>query len=235
MRSADQGRDTSHDQEHADGGLDAVGFLPDGRLVSADAQRRLRIYDPSGAILADIEVSARVRTLRMSLDSRRLITIPSFANQAASPELWDLEHYRSIARLEAQGQGPVYSARFVAGGQIVTACGDGAARLWDGTTGQFRQTYRGGSRFLVDATLSPDGSMIVAGGGDGQLRFWDAVSARPLWTMPAHRSRLVGIRIEGDDIVTRGSSGDISRWTLPNPGQAIEACRRRDACDIVSK
>jgi WD40 repeat protein len=218
------------------GGIDVAGFLPDGRLVSADAQRRLRIYDPSGAILADIEVSARVRTLRMSPDSRRLITIPSFANQAASPELWDLEHYRRIAQLEAQGQGPVYSARFVAGGQIVTACGDGAARLWDGTTGQLRQTYHGGSRFLVDVTLSPDGSMIVGGGGDGLLRFWETASGRPLWTMPAHRSRLVGIRVENNDIVTRGSSGDISRWTLPQPEQVIEACHhRRGACDIVSK
>jgi WD40 repeat protein len=217
------------------GGIDATGFLPDGRLVSADARRRLRIYDSSGAILADIEVSARVRTLRMSLDSRRLITVPSFANQAASPELWDLEHYRPIAQLVGQGQGPVYSARFVAGGQIVTACGDGAARLWDGTTGQLRQTYHGGSRFLVDVALSPDSSMIVAGGGDGLLRFWDAVSGRPLWTMPAHRSHLVGIHLEGDDVVTRGSSGDISRWTLPKPGQVIEACHLREACDTVAK
>jgi WD40 repeat protein len=152
---------------------------------------RLRIYDPSrGVILADLEMRARVRTLRMSLDSRHLITIPSFMSKADPPELWDLEHYRRIAQLDGQGQ--VYSARFVAGGQIVTACGDGAARLWDGVTGQLRQTYRGGSRFLVDVTLSPDGSMVVGGGGDGLLRFWDAASGRQLWTMPAHNPILSG-------------------------------------------
>jgi len=215
------------------GGIDAAGFLPDGRVVAADAQRRLRIYAPDGALLTDLEVSARVRTLRMSLDSRRLITVPSFMSNAVPPELWDLEHYRPIAQLE--GQGPVYSARFVARGQIVTACGDGAAQLWDGGTGQLRQTYHGGSRFLVDVTLSPDGSMVIAGGGDGLLRFWDAVSGRSLWTMPAHKSFLIGIRAEGDDIVTRGFSGDISRWTLPKPEQVIEECHRRGACDIVSR
>jgi WD40 repeat protein len=216
-------------------GIDAAGFLPDGRIVAADAQRRLRIYDVSGAILAELETSARVRTLRMSMDSRRLITVPSFTGEVARPELWDLEHDRSIAELEDQGQGQVYSARFVAGGQIVTACGDGAARLWDGATGQLRQTYRGGSRFLADVTLSSDGSMIVGGGGDGLLRFWDAASGRPLWTMPAHRSHLIGVRVDGGDIVTRGFSGDVSRWTLPGSERVIEACGHHEGCAMVSR
>jgi len=169
----------------------------------------------------------------MSLDSRRLITVPSFMGKAASPELWDLEHYRSITQLEGEGQ--AYSARFVAGGQILTACSDGAARLWDGATGRLRQTYRGSSRVLADATLTPDGSMVVAGGGDGLLRFWDTTSGRPLWAMQAHRSQLIGIRIEGDDIVTRGLSGDISRWSLPRPEQVIEECSGHERCAIVSK
>jgi WD40 repeat protein/serine/threonine protein kinase len=215
------------------GGIDVVGFLPDGRIAAADAQRRLRVYDPGGVLLADLEISERARTLRMSLDSRRLITVPSFMNKAAAPVLWDLEHYRPIAQLEGPGQGAVYSARFVAGGQILTACGDGAARLWDGT-GQLRQTYLGGSIFLVDVTPSPDGSMIVAGGGDGLLRFWDTASGRPLWTMPAHKSVLVGIRVDGQDIITRGFSGDISRWRLPEPEQVIDACNGRDPCAMVS-
>jgi hypothetical protein len=34
----------------------------------------------------------------------------------------------------------------------------------------------------------------------------------------------VGIRIEGDSIVTRGFAGDIARWSLPTPAAVIEAC-----------
>jgi WD40 repeat protein/serine/threonine protein kinase len=215
------------------GGIDAAAFLPDGRVVTVDAQQRLRVYDAGGAVLADIKMSARARTLRMSLDSRRLVTVPNFIGQVAPPELWDLEHYRSITQLEDHGQGQVYSARFVAGGQIITACADGAVRRWDGVTGRLQKTYRGGARFLADATLSPDGSMILAGGGDGLLRFWDAASGRALWTMLAHRSHLVGIRIEGDDIITRGFSGDLARWTLPKPELVIEACAAHDGCAMV--
>jgi hypothetical protein len=65
--------------------------------------------------------------------------------------------------------------------------------------------------------------MVIAGDGDGLLRFWDASSGLPLWVMPAHRSYVVGIRVDGDDIVTRGFFGDIAKWTLPKPEQTIEA------------
>jgi hypothetical protein len=46
--------------------------------------------------------------------------------------------------------------------------------------------------------------MVVAGGGDGLLQFWDTATARPLWTLPAHKSPLIGLHFEGTAIVTRG-------------------------------
>jgi WD40 repeat protein len=138
----------------------------------------------------------------------------------------------------------VFAARFVGDGhEILTAGSDGAARLWDGVTGQLRQTYRGNSRFLADATLTPDGSMVVAGDADGLLRFWDTSSGRPLWKLPVHRSHVIGIHVEGADIVTRGFAGEISRWTLPTPATVIAACNLvsdvaaadGELCTVVSR
>ncbi len=118
-------------------GIDAAGFLPDGRVVAA-AGRRPRIYDPDRAApLADLEMRARVRTLRMSSDSRRLITVPSFMGNADPTELWDLEHYRLIAQL--MGQGQVYSARFVMGGQIES---DRASKLVVAASGRGKSSWR---------------------------------------------------------------------------------------------
>jgi WD40 repeat protein len=161
--------------------------------------------------------------------------VPDFRRKVAAPELWDTEHYRLIAPLASPGHGQVYSARFIARDQVITACSDGAIRLWAEETGQLRRTYRGGPSFLVDATLSADGTMLIGGGGDGRLRFWETAAGRPLWTMPAHRSHLVGVHVEGNDIVTRGFSGDIARWSLPNPEQLIEACSRNDHCAILAE
>ena len=215
-------------------GIDAAAVLADGRVVAA-AGTRLRVYDPDcRGMPAELEAPARMRLLRASPDGRRLVAIARFSETIKPmPTLWDLESYRRIAQLEGH-VGLVYSARFVLGGrEILTAGGDGTARLWDGVSGQLHQTYRGGTRFLADAELAPDGAMIVAGGADGMLRFWDVASGRQLWMLEAHRSALIGVHFEGTDIVTRGLAGDASRWTLPSLETVFKGCGKRDACAIV--
>jgi WD40 repeat protein len=212
-------------------GVDAVGFLSDGRIVASDTQRRLRVYDPAGTVLADLGIPARAMSLRS--EGTRLVTISMYSGKAAPPVLLDLERYRVIAQLEGH-VGRVFSARWVGGDEIITAGGDGTARLWDGATGRLRRIYRGSSRPLVDATLSRD-RLVLAGGADGLLRFWDATSGSLLWTLPAHKSRLIGIHIEGDDIVTRGFAGEVSRWRLPGAEQVIAACSDPARCDIVQR
>jgi hypothetical protein len=77
--------------------------------------------------------------------------------------------------------------------------------------------------------------MIVAGGGDGLLWFWEAASARPLWTLPAHNPYVVGIHYDGDDVITRGFGGDMSRWTLPKSRPLIEACEPGKPCVTLSR
>ena len=216
------------------GGIDAAEFLADGRIVAADAHRRLRVYAPSGAVLADLEIPTRIMSLR--IEGNRLVTVPIvpiYTDNAAPPLLLDLERYRVIAQLEGH-VGRVFSARWVAGHQILTAGGDGTVRLWDGSTGQFRQLYSGGTRLLADATLTADG-LVLAGGADGFLRFWDAVSGRLLWTLQAHKSQLIGVHVEGTGIVTRGFSGELSRWTLPRSEQVIEACDGQEHCAVMRR
>jgi len=145
--------------------------------------------------------------------------------------LVDVESKRVIGRL-AGHVGRVFSARWVVGNQIITAGGHGTARLWDGETGQLRQTYQGGSRYLADATLEPDG-LVMGGDADGLLRFWDATSGSLLWTLPAHKSPIIGVHVEDGDIVTRGFGGELARWTLPRSEQVIGACGGQERCAIM--
>jgi WD40 repeat protein len=93
---------------------------------------------------------------------------------------------------------------------------------WDAVSGRLRAAYHGGSRYLADAVVTPDGAMVVSGGGDGLLRFWEARSTKLLWTLPAHKVGVVGIHFDGSDIVTRGFGGDVSRWTVPEPQGIVE-------------
>jgi WD40 repeat protein len=216
----------------ATGGIDAAEFLADGRVVASDAQRRLRVYDAVGAILADLQIPTRAMSLR--IDGTRLVTVPIYTGNAAPPVLLDLARYRVIAQLDGH-VGRVFSARWVAGDRIVTAGGDGMARLWDGSTGRLEQVYEGSPRFLADATLSADGQLIMGGDADGMLRFWDLTSGRLLWTLQAHKSHLIGLHAEGRSIVTRGFAGEVSRWKLPESDQVIEACGGQERCAIIPK
>jgi WD40 repeat protein len=206
----------------ASGGVDAAAILPDGRVVVADAHRRLRLYDAThNALLVDLETTTRVRMLRSSVDGIHLITIPRYDGRAAPPLLWDLDHDRLIAQLEGH-TGRVFSARFTTRG-IVTVGGDGAVRLWRAETGRLLETYRSTSRFLADAVIDPDRAMIIASGSDGLVWFWDLPTRRLLWKLQAHRSHAIGLHFEGNALVTRGFAGDVSRWVLPSPERIIEA------------
>jgi WD40 repeat protein len=221
------------------GEIDAVGFVPDGRVVVAgsrlvdrEARRdldvpdgrvvvaasrsELRVYDPrSGRILAEVALAVKtdVRAFRVSSDSRRLITIAK-PGKPVPPELWDLEHYRKIRALSTSNA-QVLSAHFVRGDtQILTAGTDGALGLWDATTGDSRQTNFGTSGYMSEVALAPGGLTVVMATRDGWLRFWDVSSRRMIWTLRAHKSRIDGVHFEGADIVTRSSTGEISRWKL---------------------
>jgi len=210
-------------------GIDVAELLPDGRVVAGDAERRLRVFSPSGAVLADLEMPVRMMSLRR--EGSRLVALPSYMAAASPPLVVDVAHPRVVARLEGH-IGQVKSARWISQGRIMTAGADGTARVWNGATGTLLQTYRGWPGILRDAILTPDG-LVIGGDADGSLRFWDAASGTKLWTLPAHKSAVIGVHLEGVDIVTRGFGGEISRWTLPPSGAVMEACAHHPPCVIL--
>jgi WD40 repeat protein/serine/threonine protein kinase len=197
--------------------IDTVKFTRDNRVIATDAQSQLRIYDPLRTTgFAELALPIRARTLRISSDGHRLIAITA-SSTPASPVLVDLDQHRVVTPLDGH-KGQVFSARFVRRDrEIVTAGSDGAARRWDATTGRLLQTYRGSARFLLDAAVDPDGTTLVTAGGDGILRFWDVASGAELWTLHTHRAAVGGVHFEASGIVTRGFTGDVSRWVLPKP------------------
>ena len=198
-------------------GVDAAGFLADGRAVVA-AGSQLRIYDAARrTVLAELALPTRVGPLRSSPDSRRLVTNGRYDDAPTPSVLWDVEHYRLIEPLVGL-VGLVWSVRFVRDGrEILTTGGDSTVRSWDAASGRLLHTYRGSTRFMADADLDPGGTMIVAAGGDGLIHFWDADNERPLWTLIGHQPHVIGVHFEGGDLVTRGYPGDIAHWTFPKP------------------
>ena len=196
--------------------VDAAAFLPDGRLIVADADRRMTFYDVQrGLIVNTLVLPTRIVMICVSSDGDRLVTIPVSA-RPAPPGLWDVPQAAMIAQLDGHGS-QVFSAQFVHGGhEVLTAGTDGTARRWDGDNGLLRQTYLAPPG-LFDAVFSPDGKLLVGAGADGVLRFWDAASGDLLSTLRAHKSYISGVHFEGDALITRAFTGEMSRWQWSSP------------------
>jgi WD40 repeat protein/serine/threonine protein kinase len=206
----------------------AIDFTPDGsRLVLAG--RRLRVYDLQTArVSIDVDNTidgqeAPFRALRFSSDGRRLLTLTLVA-QANPPVLWDLTTGHKIATLTAGGQ--VFGAHFISGDrQLLTASGDGTARIWSASTGGLERAFSTGSSFLIDAAIDAERGWLVASAGDGSLRFWSLASQRLIWSVHAHRGTATGIHLEGAAVISRGWNADISRWELGGEPDLDEVAR----------
>lgn len=214
----------------AAGAIDVVGLLPDGRAISADASKQLRLMSSSRQeVVAAAELAARARSLRLSPRSDRLISIPTYNGVTSPPTLWEISPSGFVRIGDLVGHaGHVFSASFAADGDLLTAGADGTARLW-GASGHLRRTFRGSSRFLADARLDPSSTMVVAAGGDGIVRFWDRRDGRLLWTLPAHRLPVVAFHFEREELVTRDLGGGIAHWKLAKSETVIESCLPRAA------
>jgi WD40 repeat protein len=199
----------------APAGIDAVGVLPDGRVVATDAGKYLRVISSSGVDV--VEAPTRITLLRPSTDGMLVTlpgaTIPSLRGRADPAVLWDLRGRGGHLVAELRGNlGRVVTARWTDRG-VVTVGADGTARLWDTATGRLVREYEVLTQhLLVDVAVSQDGKILVAGGADGLVEFWDFDTGRELWSVRAHAAQVVGLHFEGADLVTRGFGGELSRW-----------------------
>jgi WD40 repeat protein len=199
------------------GAITALAFTPDGHAIAACANHRIRVYDLARREVAyELEDPTRtgdIRALRVSPDGHRLVAMV-METTTVVPVLWDLPGRRRIATL-GSGKEVVLAARFVDDHRIITASRDGAARLWDAVTGKPQRAFLGSSVVLFDATVDPGATILATAAGDGAIRFWDIASGRLIWVLHAHRSFVNGVHFAGIDLISRGSDGDLARWSLP--------------------
>jgi WD40 repeat protein len=72
-------------------------------------------------------------------------------------------------------EGPVNQAVWNAdGSRILTASGDGTARVWDAATGAELFVLSGHENVIHQAVWNADGGRILTASGDGTARVWDA-------------------------------------------------------------
>ena len=109
----------------------------------------------------------------------------------------------------------IFSAAYSSDGQrIVTASGDGTARIWDAATGQEIRQLRGHTDRVRFAAFSPDGQQVVTNSDDGTARTWDSETGQEVHRLLGHTGSVSSAAYspDGHQIVTAGSDQTARIW-----------------------
>jgi hypothetical protein len=84
----------------------------------------------------------------------------------------------------------VWGGAFLPGGRLVTACEDGALRVWEpGPPARLLRTLgpaAGAPAGLLACDVSPEGDEVLTTGSDGVVRLWDPAGRRPPRALAGH-------------------------------------------------
>ncbi len=214
---------------HTDRVLSAA-FSPDGRrLVTASSDDTARVWDLSGPRPTATVLEGHtndVKVAAFSPDGRRVVT----ASADHTARVWDLSGPRPTATVL---EGPTHwvgwaafspdgSAAFSPDGRrVVTASGDGAARVWDLFGWRPTATVLAGHTNEVNvAAFSPDGRRVVTSSDDKTARVWDLFGPRPTATVlegHTHDVNVAAFSPDGRRVVTASGDKTARVWDLSGP------------------
>ena len=219
--------------------ITAVDFLPDGRLLTADGNRHVTVWQvPPGRAL----FSASTDRLWAATPDRKTLALPG-ADQTV--RLWDPASGRERFALKDAGQYAVFSPD---GRQLASASlgpfgsSSPAVKLWDTATGRWTAAWRPDLRSVTGLVFSPDGRRLAVSGPAEAIRLWGAdgketatvpvadgqaaFSPDGRWLAAVGRDRQIRIldAVTGKARQTlSGEIRDVSRLAISTDGQRLTA------------
>jgi WD40 repeat protein/transcriptional regulator with XRE-family HTH domain len=220
----------------ANGGVGAVAFSPDGKLLATGyGNGYLRLWDPAtgqaigSPLLADTSPQGEggVGAVAFSPDGKLLAT----AGGDGAVRLWNPVTRQALRAPLPAVAGGVSGVAFSPDGKLLaTAGGDGYVRLWNPATGQpvGSPLPADTSPDGVDAVaFSPDGKLLASADADGTVRLWNPATGQPVGsplpavTRPGHGVGSVAFSPDGK-LLASGGDGYVRLWN-PATGQPVGA------------
>jgi WD40 repeat protein len=99
---------------------------------------------------------------------------------------------------------------------VVTACGDGAARIWSVETGHQVVPELRHREWVLAATFSPDGRLIATGSRDNTAKLWDVATGRVVGPALEQQDWIEDVCFspDGKRLATVSMGGDVRLWSV---------------------
>jgi WD40 repeat protein len=200
----------------------ALAVLPDGRIVSAGADRSIRLWDDASAqpVRATEGHADVMASLAFSPDGKRIAA----TSADGTVRIWDA----GTLRLERSLQGHTDAVSSVAwspdGRLIASGSLDRSVRLWSADSGQSVGTLEGHTEAVTSVAFSPDGRTLVSGGLDRAIHLWDVRSQLLVRTFEGHRLAVMSVAFAPDGRrIASGSLDETVRiWDVAS-GQVVKS------------
>ena len=202
-------------REHRDA-VRAVASLPDGRVLTASADRRIKLWRlEDGQVLRTYPGhAAAVNAVTASADGRSFLS----GDAAGVVKLWQTDRDQAQRTL-VEADSPIRALALSPRGQrALVATEAGKLQLWDTASGRQLRTFREQQAAFHAVTYDSDGARALsAGAGDEPLVLWNATYGRAIGAFAPDESgpvEAVAFTPRGRHALAGTQSGAVKLWQL---------------------